>query len=176
MDGERFCNRCGADNGQPEPSDAGQVSADPNAVGIQGADLPFIAHMAAVVMFAVAALIMLITCWKQAGSVSAQSVLYTGTSLFAIPYFVLGMWSAVPALMFLLNIKSRQTTSVTGAAVVMVIVMIAVCIIAAIFIKSTGFMKIFGITAAVYRTRAVTIIVLGVLTAALGMASPRLTR
>lgn len=174
MGDERFCNQCGTDNGaviKNTPIEANNT----NASNIPTVDLSFILHIASVAMFVIAVFILLIICCKQADYIAVQSMLYTGTAFLALPYFVIGMWGCIPALLLLLNIKENNSSSVVGAAIVMIIMMIVICLINIILAKSNGFIKIFSIMANVYKTKAVAVIVLEILAAALGVIAPRVT-
>lgn len=173
---EKFCNQCGADNGVPEVNTTVQTNSSVGAVNLPKIDASFIAHAASVIMFAIASLVMLTVCCKQAENMTAQSMLYTGTAVFAAVYFAVGMWSCVPAMLFLLNIKNNKSASVAGAAIVIIIITIAVCLINVIFAKFNGFIKFFGIMSGVYKSKAVTIIVLEVLAAGLGLFAPRMAK
>lgn len=173
---ERFCNQCGADNGIPEVKAEVHTNAGEGAVNLPKIDLSFIVHAAAVVLFVIASLVMLTACCKQAGNMTAQSMLYTGTAIFAVAYFAVGMWSCIPALLFLLNIKKNKSTSVAGAAIVIIIITIALCLINVIFAKFNGFMKFFGIMSGVYKAKAVTVIILEILAVILGLIAPRMAK
>lgn len=176
MGDEKFCNQCGTDNGVPEKNTAVQTNIGTSAVNLPKIDLSFIAHAASVALFAIAALVMLTVCCKQAGNMTALSMLYTGTAFFAAAYFVLGMWSSIPAFLFLLNIKNNQSASVAGAAIVIIIITIALCLINVIFTNFNGFMKFFSIMSGVYKSKAVTIIILEILSAMLGLIAPRMAK
>ncbi len=172
MDDERFCNQCGADNGE-EYKKKNQTAASLNIPKI---DLSFVLHLVSVVLFVVAAVILLAACCGEAEITSADSVLYTGSVLFVIVYFVIGMWSCVPALLFILNIRSKKSAPVVGAAAVMLIIMIVVCLVSVIFENSKGVMKFFSIMAETYKAKAVTVIILESVTALLGVVAPRITK
>lgn len=176
MGDEKFCNQCGTDNGVPEVNTTVQTNPSVGAVNLSKIDVSFIAHAASVVLFAIASLVMLTVCCKQAENMTAQSMLYTGSAVFAAVYFAVGMWSCVPALLFLLNIKNNKSTSVAGAAIVIIIITIALCLINVIFAKFNGFIKFFGIMSGVYKSKAVTIILLEVLAAGLGLFAPRIAK
>ena len=177
MGDERFCNQCGTDNGVTEKRTSDNTTnSDASDVNLPSADLSLIIHTASVAMFIVTVLILLVTCCKQAGSITAQSVLYTGGVLFSIPYFVIGMWGCLPSLLFLLNIKEKKSTSVAGAAIIMIVIIVAVCLLNVIFIKFNGCMKFFGIMAEPYKNKAAAIIVFGIISLVLGIIEPRITK
>lgn len=176
MGDEKFCNQCGADNGVPEKNTAAQTNVGADTVNLPKFDLSFIVHAVSVVLFVIASLVMLTACFKQAGNMTAQSMLHTGTAVFAAAYFAVGMWSCIPALLFLLNIKKNKSTSVAGAAIVIIIITIVLCLINVIFAKFNGFMKFFGIMSGVYKSKAVTIIILEILAAILGLIAPKMAK
>ena len=173
MGDERFCNQCGIDNAGSMQNPHENLK---EAVNIPKLTVPVILNILASVLFVIAAIVLLVVCCRYAQYMSAYSMLYTGSSIFALVYFLIGMWSCIPALMFILNIKKDNSTSVIGISVIMIIIMIAVCLINVIFIKFNGFMKFFGFMAAVYRAKAVTVIVLEVLEAALGIIAQRMSK
>ena len=173
MGDEKFCNQCGADNGVPEKNTTVQTNVVTSEVNLPKFDSAFLAHALSAILFAVAELVMLTVCCKQAGNMAAQSMLYTRTAVFAVVYFAVGMWSCIPALLFLLNIKNDRSTSIAGAAIVIIIITIALCLINVLFAKSNGFMKFFSIMSGVYKSKAVTIIVLEILAAILGLIAPK---
>lgn len=170
---EKFCNFCGADNGELVRNTTAQTNVGTNTVNLPKIDLSFITHVASVVLFAIAAMVSLAACCKQAGSITSQSMLYTGTAVFAIVYFAVGMWSCVPALLFLLNIRDNKSAPVVAAAIVMIIITIALCLMNAIGAKFNGLMEFLGIISGAYKSKAATIIILEVLAAGLGMFAPR---
>lgn len=173
---ERFCNQCGADNGAAEKNTEGQINAGAGAVDLSKVDLSFIVHIVSVSAFVIAALVLFVSCCKQAEIIAVQSMLYTGTAVFSVFYFAIGMWSCVPALQFLLNIKKNRSSSVAGAAIVMIIIMIAVCFTNVIFARSNGFMKIFSIMTAAYKSKITAVFILEFLSAAAGIMAPKMTK
>lgn len=101
------------------------------------------------------------------------SLLYTRTTVFAIVYFVLGMWNSIPVFWFMLNIKNKSA-SIASWAVVIVIITAALCLINVVFAKFNRFIKFFTIMSSVYKSKSVTIIILWILAAILGLIAPRI--
>lgn len=173
MGDERFCNQCGKDNG------AAKTSVPENSTGASATsqvDMSAFLNYASSIFFAIAAIVLIAECCSGAKYMSVYSMLYTGTSLFALVYFALGMWSCIPALKFLLNIKKDNSASVIGGAVVMIVIMIALCLIGAVFMNSNGIFKYLSVVAGVYKSKVVTVIILELIAAFAAILAPRMTK
>ncbi len=146
---ERFCTGCGTDNGVPEvntppvtpgggagttpggyrvPGGAGV----PGRIGVPTIDIGTILHWITIALFVVTAIIQLSTCLKNENNITSYSMMYTGGIVLSCIYFVIGMWSIVPAVSFILNVKTNKSETAAGAALVMLILMIVMAIFRAI--------------------------------------------
>lgn len=173
MGEERFCNQCGTDNGAVKPTMPENTAGA--SVPLQ-VDISTLLNYVSSIVFAIVSIILLAGCCKSAKYVSAYSMLYTGTSLFALVYCAVGMWSCIPALKFLLNIKKDNSASVIGGAVVMIAIMIVLCLINAVFMKSNGIFKFLSVMAEFYKSKAVTVIILELIAAFAAILAPRMTK
>lgn len=171
MGEERFCNRCGTDNGAVK-TDTSEMTPKTNAPA--KLDVSLILNYAASIFFVIAELMLLTVCCRCAKYASVYSMLHTGTSLFAVIFFAIGMWGCIPALKFVLNIKKDNTSRVVGNAVVMVAVMIIVCLVNVIFAKASGVMKCLSAMTVFYKAKAAKVIIFALLAAVAGIAAPRM--
>lgn len=173
MGDERFCNQCGTDNG------AVKTAMPENAAGASvpsQVDMSAILNYASSIFFAIASIVLLAECCRSAKYVSVYSMLYTGTSLFALIYLAVGMWSCIPALKFLLNIKKDNSASVIGGAVVMIAIMIVLCLINVVFLKGNGIFKFLSVMAGFYKSKVITVIILELIAAFAAILAPRMTK
>ena len=175
MGEERFCNQCGTDNGEAQKKDQA-IRPKASEIHISSVNVSFLMHIVSTGFFIIAALILFTLCCERAEFISVQSMLYTGRTFFAAVYFVIGMWSLIPSLLFLINIKKMNSTTIVGFAIIVMIMMIAICILSTLFAKSGGILKFINIVMRTYKTKAVIVIVLEVVSIISGIFAPAMSK
>lgn len=173
LDNERFCVKCGTDNGEAVSGNAENIQENINSGALKKTDISILLHRGAVILFAISALILLVACCKSAQAVIASSLLNRFGMIFVVIYFVLGMWSVIPALLFCLDIKNQENGAVAGASIVLVAVMIIMAAIKAIADHFTEGLYFLNTVLDPLTGKPAVVIVLCVLAAAAGLIAMR---
>lgn len=139
---DRFCDRCGTDNGEVRraPSTGNYQryavhSGRRNVAGRKPVSLPRIPVSTSVILHWAAMIFLLITAVFLLKETCSAAETVTGTLLWYhrglfgfLPvaiYFVLGMWSMIPAVTFILSGGRGPARKVTAAAVILLILTVA---------------------------------------------------
>lgn len=131
MDDERFCTKCGTDNGALQKKskrinyNRTTVSGNSNLLNI---DLSVILHWAANIFLFISACVLLKETCSAAESMTAVFLMYPFGIIFAIVYFILGMWYMIPATAFVLNGKNSRNKNIISVTAVMLMLTIIVWI------------------------------------------------
>ena len=173
MDDERFCTKCGTDNGPVQTRIQNRRNsnniADNKSLHLLHINLPTFLYWAANIFFLIAAIILLKDTVSSAENMTAVFLLYPLGIIFAAAYFILGMWYTIPAAAFVLNGGSRKNRKVKSVAAVMLILTIVVCILYQVISKFSGMpdlvIKILRIFT-IYQVNASKLIILDILTIA----------
>lgn len=167
---ERFCIRCGADNGAAPVAEnpSGQINAE--TLVKKG-----VLRLASIACFAIAALIMLVSSIVNAQAIASYSMLCWGNCILAVIAFAFGVWSAVPAVTFVLNNRKQDYKSVMGAAIALAVTMIILSIVMVI-LESVGNGKVLSKIFDPYCEKTVAVIIFSVLAVVAGAAGMKLEK
>lgn len=139
---ERYCDSCGTDNGEvrrvPNMGNyqrSAVHSGRRNVAGRKPVSLPripvstsVILHWAAMIVFLIIAILLLKETCVRAEMITRQLLLYYQGNLFGFllvtGYFLLGMWSMIPSVTFVLGGGRGPARKVTAAAVILLILTI----------------------------------------------------
>ena len=116
MDDERFCTKCGTDNGPVQTIIQNRRKnnniADNRILHLLHINLPTFLYWAANIFFLIATIILLKDTISFAENMTAVFLLYPLGIIFAAAYFILGMWYTIPAAAFVLNGGGRKNRKV----------------------------------------------------------------
>ena len=172
IENDRFCNKCGADNGEVVQQET--QTASPIGAQMPSISAGVILHWASVICFAVASITLLSACLEGSESVCLSSMLLTGTIIPVIGYFVFAMWGTLASVILLLNGKDTSKNTAIGASVIMAAIMIAFAILNLITKNAEGSLRLVTIMYASFRYKLSSIIVFCVLSVASGIAKIRI--
>lgn len=161
----RFCSGCGTDNGAI-PADNGINRETSKEAYSRKISVPLLLHMVSALMLAVASVILFSACCSEARDMVVDAALFSGSTLFSLVYFVLGMWSCIPALLLLLNIRKENNSSVFVVSIIMAVMMVVLCILSLFFKNDDGNLRFFAEMFETYKDAAAPVIVFSVLSAA----------
>ncbi len=182
IDNERFCNKCGADNGEVSTVETSSVpggvpeSGSVFANSVNQLDLNLILHWAAVCLFSVAAIVLFFSAVAGGMEMVADSILYKGNIIIAIVGYVFGMWGIIPSVILGLNYKNNDNKLIVSVAISMLFLMIVLLILCKIGSKPVGLLGGFSEIFKLYIGKTIGIIILDALAIASGIAGMQIKK
>lgn len=173
IENERFCTKCGADNGEAQAINTANQSNKVSSVQMPKIEISNIFHWLTVGLFAIVALINLTTCINSRFLATAHSMLYQGGIILSILYFVVGMWGVIPAVSLILNGKSSGNKNAIGSAIVSLFIILVLLVLKLITKNIGGVVGANIIVFSAYTNKAVNIIIFSILTVISGIVAMR---
>ncbi len=173
IENERFCTKCGADNGEVQIINTANQSNNVSSVQMPKIEMSTILHWLTIGLFAIVALVNLAACLNSRFLATAHSMLFQGGIILSILYFVIGMWGVIPALSLILNGRNKGNKGAIGAAIVSLIIVIVLLILKLITKDIDGIMGANVIVFSAYTNKAANIIIFSVLTVVSGIIAMR---
>lgn len=128
LEGERFCTKCGTDNGTADVKKVRPIniaSATNNGTekikSVLGAgkltlNIQMVFHWAAIILFFISMVVLIHHTISMGTEMTASFFVKSFGPLYIAVYFFLSLWSAVPAVRFVLECGSAKKSSVIKAA------------------------------------------------------------
>lgn len=182
---DRFCPVCGTDNGQMR----GIRNANRNynrSSSARKMKMPdihiypeIILHWAAMVFLLITALLLLKTTYSNAENIVTALLLNPFGMAFAAGYFVLGAWSMIPSVAFILGGGSGSVKKVSATAVFLLVLTLISYILNLIVMKFSDLPEIWGTVSAMFGTYRINmsyLIFFEIVTIAAGITAAYFTR
>lgn len=171
---ERFCSNCGTDNGDAINNGKQNSDIQSGSGTITPINIPTLLHWTAIILITLLSGNLFFRCCSSADEIIANLMLYPGSILLIIGYFVLGMWFVYPTILFILNGRnSNDNKGPIGLAIVIMLIILVLWIAWKILCPTgyyiSGEVSPVVIALAPYRAKLSSVMTLGILTVIAGV-------
>lgn len=117
----RFCTKCGADNGANLSEPVKNFSLNSNEMFGEKRSITITIYTIQVLLFAISTIIMLVCCVSNAGENTINIYLNSNSLICVVIYFFIGMWTVIPTTAQILALMNNLKRNITTLPFIMVI-------------------------------------------------------